>query len=461
MTGMLELDDIQGNILAGFNTNFQVLAGLAYQEGADWQGVAQWLADRASDVTTVTEVRSQREAMKAMPESNELTWLCLSLSERVMANTQPDVLFSDDAFRLGMIRRAGPKLGDRTPPKDWKAGGPNRVIDVLLLVGSNNRAAAEARAHQLVKSASTAGLLESYRETAERIEDFEHFGFRDGISQPKVIGSDTNGEFEAGHFVYGYPKLPGGEPAVVRNDPRGITRNGSLLVLRRLEQDVERFRSFCDAEANRIKAQWPELSSAQLQALLVGRWPLGALASTSTTTDPGQVPDENNFDFSDDEDGLKCPFGAHIRKVNPRNGPKDDLEMRRFLRRGIPFGPRFEVNPDAERGLLFISFQTSIVDTFEFVTAKWMNMPEKPGRNPGHDLLVGRSHTERILNIKSPHGPVSVSDGGQQWVIPTGGAYLFTPSRSGLAKFVTPPEISLRTRVVKRWVQLSDYLARD
>jgi Dyp-type peroxidase family len=458
---MLELDDIQGNILAGFNTNFQVLVGLAYQEGADWQGIAQWLADRASDVTTVTEVRSQRESMKAMTESNELTWLCLSLSERVMANTQPDVLFSDDAFRRGMVRRAGPVLGDKTPPKDWKVGGLNRVIDVLLIVGSNNRPAAEARANQLVNSASPAGLLESCRETAARIEDLEHFGFRDGISQPRVVGSDTNGEFEAGHFVYGYPKLPGGEPIIVQNDPRGVTRNGSLLVLRRLEQNVERFRSFCDAEANRIKAQWPELSSAQLQALLVGRWPLGALVSTSASTDPGQLPDENNFDFSDDGDGLRCPFGAHIRKVNPRNGPKDVVDVPRFLRRGIPFGPRFEENPDAKRGLLFISFQTSIVDTFEFTTAKWMNVPEKPGPHAGHDMLVGRSHTARSLTIKSPHGPISVSDGGQQWVMPTGGAYLFSPSRSGLAKFVTPPQISLKTRVVKRFMQLTDYLARD
>lgn len=457
---MLELDDIQGNILAGFNTYFEVFVGLARQEGADWQGVAQWLADRASDVTTVTDVRSQREPIKEISESNELTWLCLAVSERVMANTQPDVLFSDDAFRRGMVRRAGPVLGDRTPPKDWKVGGPSSVIDVLLLVGSNNRAAAEARANQLVNGASAAGLSESYRETAERIEDLEHFGFRDGISQPRVLGSDSNGEFEAGHFVFGYPKWPGVEPNIVQNDPRGVTRNGSLLVLRRLRQDVERFRSFCDAEANRIQAQWPELTSDHLQALMVGRWPMGTLVSSSQTSDPGRSPDENNFDFSDDGDGLRCPFGAHIRKVNPRNGPKDVVNVPRFLRRGIPFGPRFEENPSAERGLLFISFQTSIVDTFEFVTAKWMNVPEKPGPNGGHDMLVGRSNTARRLTIKSSNGPIEVSDGGQQWITPTGGAYLFAPSRSGLSKFTTRPELSLRTRVVRGWMQLTDYLAK-
>jgi Dyp-type peroxidase family len=456
---MLELDDIQGNILAGFNTNFQVFVGLAHQEGTDWQGVAQWLTDRASDVTTVAEVRSQRNTMKAASESSGLTWLCLAVSERVLANTQPDVVFSDDAFRRGMIRRAGPVLGDRTLPKDWKVGGDYTVVDVLLIIGSNSRTAAEARMERLVQSALTARFFLSYQETAEKIEDREHFGFRDGISQPRVIGNDADGELQAGYFVFGYPKWPGSTPVNVLRDPRGITRNGSLLVLRRLRQDVEQFRSFCDAETSRIQVQWPELTSAHLQALIVGRWPNGAVVSPSHTTDPGPS-DENDFDFGNDSDGRVCPFGAHIRKVNPRRGPRDTVEVPRILRRGIPFGPRYEENPAAQRGLLFISFQTSIADTFEFITAKWMNVPEKPAPAAGHDMLVGRSHTARSFTIKSPYGPIVVSDGGQQWITPTGGAYLFAPSRSALAKFATRPDRSLRTRVVKGWMQLTDYLAK-
>jgi Dyp-type peroxidase family len=457
---MLELNDIQGNILAGFNTNFQVLVGLAHQEGSDWQNVARWLADRASDITTVAEIRSQRSSMKAMSENNGFTWLSLAVSERVLAKTQPDILFGDDAFRRGMIRRAGPVLGDRTPPEDWKVGGTHSAVDALLIIGSNSRPAAEARASQLIQGASKAGFSESYRETGERIEDLEHFGFRDGVSQPRVIGSDSHGELEAGHFVFGYPKWPGSAPVSVQQDPRGITKNGSLLVLRRLEQDVERFRSFCDAEVNRIQMQWPELTSPHLQALIVGRWPMGAVVS-SHTSDPGPLSNENDFDFSDDSDGLICPFGAHIRKVNPRKGPRDIVEVPRILRRGIPFGPRYEEDPAAKRGLLFVSFQTSIVDTFELITAKWMNSPEKPAPAAGHDMLVGRSNTARSLTLKSRYGPILVSDSGQQWITPTGGAYLFAPSRSGLAKFATPPDQLLRTRFMRGWVQLTDYLGSD
>jgi Dyp-type peroxidase family len=459
---MLEFDDIQGNVLAGFNTNFQVLAGLAHQEGADWAGVARWLADHAGDITTVKEVREQRGPMKALAEGAGLAWVCLAVSERVMTNTQPDVLFGDDAFRRGMVRRARSVLGDTVPAKEWRIGGTLTPVDVLLIVGSNSRVAAEARAGQLVESAAAVGLAESYRrETAERIEDLEHFGFRDGVSQPRVVGSDDDGDMEPGNFVFGYPRSPGAGPVVVQPDPRGVTRNGSLLVIRRLAQDVERFRSFCAAEAQRLQPRWPGLTPEQLQALIVGRWPQGALVSPAQTADPGPVPNDNDFDFRDDSDGLRCPFGAHIRKVNPRQGPADVVNVPRFLRRGIPFGPRYEVEPGAERGLIFVSFQTSIVETFEFITANWMNSPDRPGRVPGHDLLVGRASPERLLNLNSPAGTIQLSDGGQQWVMPTGGAYLFAPSRSGLSKFAEPARRSLRTTLRRTVMQVTDFLGSD
>lgn len=456
---MLELDDIQGNVLAGFNTNFQVFAGLSQQEGSNWEDVASWLADRANEVTTVSEVRSQRSPMKARTADSGFAWLCLAVSERVFAQTQPDVIFGDEAFRRGIGRRAGPVLGDRTPQQEWRLGGSRGSIDVLLIVASNSRDAAQTRAGELIQSASTKGLSESYRETAERIDDLEHFGFRDGVSQPMVIGFDPKGEIEAGHFVFGYPKWAGSPPVRPLQDPRGMVRNGSLLVVRRLKQDVARFRAFCDAEARRIQPQWPDLTPHHLQALIVGRWPQGALVSTAQSNDPG--PSTNNgFDFTDDAEGQMCPFGAHIRKVNPRKGPRDVVEVPRLLRRGIPFGPRYEQEPSAERGLLFVSFQTSIVDAFEFLAAKWMNAPEKPAPAAGHDLLVGRSLSTRAFTIKSPQGPIVVSDGGQEWITPTGGAYLFAPSRSGLAKFTTRANVSLRTRATKVWIRLADVWAK-
>jgi Dyp-type peroxidase family len=307
----------------------------------------------------------------------------------------------------------------------------------LLIVAANNETAADARADELVASAAQAGLLSTYREMARRIEDLEHFGFRDGIAQPRVLGDAPDGKLGAGHFVFGYPRAAGDAPFSPTIDPSGITKNGSLLVFRRLKQDVRVFRQFCADEAHRLAAQWPQLSKERLAALLVGRWPSGAPVKASASQDPGGSPPDDSFDFHDDPDSLSCPFGAHIRKVNPRNGRKDVVEVPRLLRRGIPFGPRFEVDPNAERGLIFLAFQTSIKSQFEFMTQHWMNSPLNPA--PGHDLLVGRSEDPRSLKIMGPNGPIEVLDGGQEWIRPAGGAYLFAPSRSGLAKFGTSP----------------------
>jgi Dyp-type peroxidase family len=250
------------------------------------------------------------------------------------------------------------------------------------------------------------------------------------------VGYHPDGEIGAGHFIFGYPQAPGGRSHSPPVDPRRITDNGSLLVFRRLAQDVRVFREFCQAEATRIAEQWPEFNASRLAALMVGRWPSGVPTRRYQKTDPGGLSRDNDFDFLDDADGTHCPFGAHIRKVNPRKGQRDVVDVPRMLRRGIPFGPPYDEQPDTERGLIFLAYQTSISSQFEFLTKRWMNSNLNPG--PGHDLLVGRSDGERSFTMKGPVEPAVVSDRGQQWINSTGGAYLFAPSRSGLAKFGTP-----------------------
>lgn len=455
---MLELDDIQGNILAGFNTDFELMLGLTWTDGNNLDILTPWLAARAPELTSVAEIRASRAAMKLSLNGPPLVWLSLAISERLMTKILPGVIFNDEAFRRGMPRRSGTLLGDRTPVTDWKVGGLNNSVDVLLIVASNNREAAEFRGDELVSTAASAGLTTTYREMGIKIGGREHFGFRDGISQPTVKGVDEAGEMEPGHFVYGYPKLENGQPVTVYVDPHEITKNGSLLVLRRLEQDVEMFRGFCASEAERNKVVWPGLTGEHVQAMLVGRWPSGAKVSVLDNGDPGPMPDENAFDFSDDSNGLSCPFGAHIRKVNPRKGPRDIVDVPRFLRRGIPFGSLYHEAPDEKRGLLFVCFQTSIVDGFETITSKWMNTDNRPVQAAGNDLLVGRSNGARSTTLKSPFGSVVISISDKNWVIPTGGAYLFAPGKKGLAKFIIRPPIPFNHRLKRSIINVKDYL---
>lgn len=451
----LDLEDIQGNILGGFNTDIQVLLALTLPESADYSRAATWLAVQADSLTVASEVRAHRGFMKLAQPDPQATWLCIAVGLRLLKATQPDVLIRDDAFNGGMARRAPSILGDKTDNSKWRVGGSAAPVDVLVIVAANDEQAVVQRADALVASAAAAGLVQTYRETARRIDDREHFGFRDGISQPKIAGYDPDGDIGAGNFIFGYPKEVGSAPYSPVVDPRGITDNGSLLVFRRLAQNVPNFRNYIAREYARISAQWPSLTASHLAALIVGRWPSGAPVKAGQIEDPGGTPPDNAFDFQDDPDARSCPFGAHIRKVNPRNGPKDVVEVPRMLRRGIPFGPTLDTKPDQDdRGLAFLAFQSSIKGQFEFLTQHWMNSALNPAR--GNDLLVGRSDSPRTMSISGPNGSVEVSAPELQWIVPTGGAYLFAPSRSGLKKFGTPPAPIGLWKLKQFWALTSD-----
>jgi Dyp-type peroxidase family len=439
----LELDDIQGNIIGGFNTDYQVFIAFTAASEAGLADAAIWSAGLANEVTTVADVRRDRDRMKQAPPETKLVWLCVAVGHRLLKNTQTDLYIRDEGFNLGMIARAPSVLGDRTDADSWVVGCRERPVDVLLIVASNREADAVGKAAELIASAQLAGLTPSYREICRRLpNEAEHFGFRDGLSQPQVLGTDPGGALPPGNFVFGYPAVRNGPPVVPFIDERKIADNGSLLVFRRLVQDVKAFREFCDAEAIRLGDAWPQFSGAHLQALLVGRWPAGALASVDHGSDPGSIAAGNDFDFSHDPKGLKCPAGAHIRKVNPRMGDKDRVEVPRLLRRGIPFGHAYDAVPDEPRGLNFVAFQTSIRDQFEFLSQHWMNSRNKPA--PGQDLLVGRDPGPRSLKVLGPNGEVTIMANMRQWIEPTGGAYLFAPGRSGLRKLGTTPAPAMR-----------------
>lgn len=145
-----------------------------------------------------------------------------------------------------------------------------------------------------------------------------------------------------------------------------------------------------------------------------------------------------------DLSGHRCPKFAHVRKMNPRDLSTDQGSPRltlasQVLRRGITFGPPFPDNENAaasdqaERGLLFLAYQTSLGDQFEFLTEKWMNQAVGPDDSAGHDLLVGQEDASTLVatleEVDRPSVPISLEGG---WVVPTGGGYFFSPSISTL-----------------------------
>src|SRR5262249_40006790 len=156
-----DLSDIQGNVFGGFNTDFEIVISLTVPSEVDLSRAATWLSSLEKAVTTVERVRAERDSMKSSPTA-QTPWLCVGLGAR-MLGSQADVYVRDNAFRLGMIKRAASVLGDSTDNKAWRVGSPDNPVDALLIVASNDEGTASSYADGLVKQAAGAGFAVAYR----------------------------------------------------------------------------------------------------------------------------------------------------------------------------------------------------------------------------------------------------------------------------------------------------------
>jgi len=314
----------------------------------------------------------------------------------------------------------------------------------------------------------------------------EHFGFKDGISQPGVRGFDEpdpgNADQVKGHlgsdllqpgeFVLGYPRQGVKEqdpPAPPRPAPEWM-KDGSFLVFRRLNQDVPGFWAQVTAQAQALPSDDP-MTQDLLAAKLVGRWRSGTPLDLSPDSDnPTEADDDNNnFEFIDkdadgneikvtdaqgkatprkDPLGLRCPRFAHVRKVYPRDNETFTDEQRRVMRRGIPFGLAFKpaagrgFGVDAERGLLFAAYMSSIEEQFEFLQTAWVNNPNFPDGTAGPDPIIG-DHSPRPAPVKLHRANRDDLElDFKRFIHTTGAVYAFTPSISTLEKLAgIAPEV--------------------
>jgi Dyp-type peroxidase family len=284
----------------------------------------------------------------------------------------------------------------------------------------------------------------------------EHFGFADGAGQPAIEGSGHThlpgqGQpwnkrgwrpLKAGEFVLGYEDEDGIRPAA---PGARLGDNGSYMVLRKLEQNVARFRSYVTEAANTSG-----MARDLLAAKLVGRWQDGTpLALSPDRPDPrisGSPRRINDFRYRrDDPDGFRCPVGAHIRRVNPRDDmdPHGLLSQRhRMIRRGMPYGkplPEGETD-DESRGLVFVCYVASIERQFEFVQGEWCNDGDSFDIGTDRDLIagmgaVGNHHADK-LTIRG-RTPVFLEAPTQPLVVNRGGGYFFAPGIRALRAITT------------------------
>jgi Dyp-type peroxidase family len=470
----LQLDEIQGNVVAGFNKDNTSYLFLTLPD--EPARARAWLAGLVGQVATAQEVKQFNDLFRAVRKRRgqregavEAAWMNLAfthdgLTKLGVADSQRHQF--PEEFREGMRKRnrAIGDVGDNHPDR-WPNELGKRTIHALMILAADSVEDLNREILYFVRDAASHGVSLVFQQDGTTRSDapgHEHFGFRDGISQPGVRGltassyPDGSGTSDppqdvvaGGEFVLGYPRERSPDAAEDPLSPEpDWTRNGSYLVFRRLRQDVKGFGDFVAAEAAKQNMS-PDLFGAKL----VGRYRSGAplvgggnAAVDPGTTDPSRLDKDriNAFVYGADPQGREVPRAAHIRKAYPRDqqpSGKELAERPRILRRGIPFGQSFRHGhpphspfgadppfPD-DRGLCFVSYQRSIRDQFEHIQCTWVNREEVPEAGDGVDPVASQIAGERRMRIPGAktdqlHLP--------QWVTTTGGEYFFSPSISAL-----------------------------
>lgn len=454
-------DQIQGNVLAGFRKDRQQLLFVNFAGNST--AARNWLSALLPIVATTAQVATFNAAFSAArsagggdPTSLAATWLNVSLTAsglRTLSGADPFTGGQADVFVDGAVASA-PRLGDTgvDGPEHWLFGRADQVIDAVITIQADRESDFAVMIAEQIDGLAANGLSIVFVQAGATLlggrAGHEHFGFKDGISQPGVAGFDepdpndpkqVKGQpgtdlINPGAFVLGYPDQDGSVAAV----PQWM-HNGSFHVIRRLAQDVPGWWAQVEGEAACLPATAP-LSSEALAAKLVGRWRTGTPLAKAPDQDlPGVLSSsDNDFDYqTDDPDGHKTPRFAHIRKVYPRDAQppgEPEAERRRIIRRGIPFGAPFDPSSgrgegvDAERGLVFAAFMASIENQFEFLQATWANNADFPDAAVGSDPVIGTNSPVTLVREKEPPAQLSFD----RFVRTEGALYAFAPSISTL-----------------------------
>jgi Dyp-type peroxidase family len=461
--------NIQGNILAGFFKDRQLLIFVCF---ADSDRARDWLTELLPRIATTDQVATFNERFSAAriagggdPDGMAAVWVGVSLTAngiRTLAESDP-VSSEPNAFVMGAAGSAD-RLGDSelSAPDHWLFGRSDQVIDAIITLQADRATDFEvalARERAVLAAHGHSVVFEQRGDTLPGARaGHEHFGFKDGISQPGVRGFDepdadhpdqVKGHpgtdlINPGEFVLGYPNQSG----VIRPVPEWM-KDGSFHVIRRLTQDVPGWWGQVEAQRARLPNA-DNLDTDLLAAKLVGRWRSGTPLALAPDRDlrSGRTPrNDNDFEYDTDPDGLKTPRFAHIRKVYPRNAEppgEEESEKRRIIRRGIPFGLPFDpplgrgYGVDAKRGLVFAAFMASIEEQFEFLQSAWANAENFPQTADGNDPIIG---IDSHVTLK--RSAVSDTDlDFARFVTTEGALYAFAPSLATLEKLASGTALS-------------------
>ncbi len=375
------------------------------------------------------------------------------------------------AFVQGLAARS--KDGLLGDPMDWRIGRPGQVIHAVVNIGSpeNNVDAAVANVKRVLGAAFR---YNRPMRGAMLPGGTEHFGFRDGIAQPYVddpahpaaalpmnytpsnrglatrtrAGGAKWPDWQTEHAEAtkdvpktkiplafrspGVPVLPAAKFVISRHEADSdLLADGSFMVWLKLRQFPDRFWAMCKQLAAGLNKTWrADITCEVAAALLMGR------ARDGTPVEPSPPTMPEDFSYYEDQSARRCPAGAHVRLMNPR-----DVQTlpHMILRRGIPYGAAVSDrarDDGRNRGLLFVCYQQSIENQYEVLQRQFANAEYELGQPASRfadPLISQRSREGTTLEIAEPYGGGSFGMRLKNtWIVPEGGLYLFVPSMKGL-----------------------------
>jgi Dyp-type peroxidase family len=432
---MLEFDDIQHLVMARVPALTGRYEFLSFSQAA--QGRA-WLAGLLDKIASVRQARESVEREQRWV-SVAFTWKglrALGVDEQLLA-TFPE------EFRQGMVARAQ-MLGDtgNNHPDRWIGDLASPALHAIAILFARNapERARVTKEHQ-VFLAKTPGVKVLSSLDLDGFPPFDyahdHFGYRDRISEPQIEGSGieptpgSGAPIKAGEFILGHADESGEQVPLPK--PEALSRNGTFMAYRRLQEHVGAFRDFLRQHGG-PSAEGQELIAAKL----MGRWRSGApLVLAPEKDNPALGADyqrNNNFNYAQmDPQGYAVPLGAHIRRMNPRDTTVN-IQRRRMIRRGATYGPPLaEGAPEdgIDRGIAAFVLCASLVRQFEFAQNVWINDPHFHELGNERDPIIGNQ--DGTFDMTIPKRPIRKKISGlPAFTTVRGGAYFFLPGINGL-----------------------------
>lgn len=466
------LGDLQANILKGHGREFVRLLFITIKPGAkakqDAKNFVKAIGNLVMSAQEQLESAAFFKATKAIkpPPLTDAVLAFFLTHKGYQALGHEASSPNHLPYRQGLKARRN-EIAD-PPAMKWEKKFQGDIHAMILIGGSLDKpknswtskqaADKEKLVRTLMSSCATVVHTETGRAIKNDVKNgnqgLEHFGYVDGRSQPLFIKGDIDFELSR------EPNQFGGKDwdqafklnRLMFRDPGGTGDHsmGSFFVMRKLSQDVKRFK-VAEEELqkelnNKTKHPFPGVLKTEVAgAMIVGRFENGTPITLNDVEKNMQPPGSfvnNNFSYTNDAQGTKCPFHAHIRKANPR-GTSAPERSHIMARRGITYGKR-KLNPDGsladalplknDVGLLFMAYNVDIAEQFEFTQNSWANNSNFQQAGVGPDPIIGQGNLDpqhNRLRWNDPTCPV-VDSHFADCVQMKGGEYFFAPSRSFL-----------------------------